>query len=205
MHPYSVPVQKKVPLAPALSRMSTSVDVYWYGPSSYASASIPGDVHLEMTMPGFGARLISSSGLGVGMARLGAAARRTAMRPAVVVVSIVAVSSESWRKGCWRTKPVMGRRRGLYHGGISTAVPERGRPFFGIHLERLSVVRHGQRDGMCKRLVTSEDGELEYGQSGQASDSVRQAYVRGAALACGRRLPAPFLPVVGRPGDKSVK
>lgn len=130
MHPYSVPVQKKVPLAPALSRMSTSVDVYWYGPSSYASASIPGDVHLEMTMPGFGARLISSSGLGVGMARPGAAARRRAMRPAVVVVSIVAVSSESWRKGCWRTKPVMRRRRGLYHGGISTAVPERGRPFF---------------------------------------------------------------------------
>lgn len=204
MHPYSVPVQKKVPLAPALSRMSTSVDVYWYGPSSYASASIPGDVHLEMTMPGFGARLISSSGLGVGMARPGAAARRTATRP--VVVSILAVSSESWRKGCWRTKPGMGRRRGLYHGGISTAVPEPGRPFFGIHLEKV-VGGPPRTKGWYVQTARYQRGrgELEYGQSGQASDSVRQAYVRGAALACRCRLPAPFLPVVGRPGDKSVK
>lgn len=78
--------------------------------------------------------------------------------------------------------------------------------FFGIHLEKV-VGGPPRTKGWYVQTARYQRGrgELEYGQSGQASDSVRQAYVRGAALACRCRLPAPFLPVVGRPGDKSVK
>lgn len=73
-----MPVTKKVPLAPAALSVSTSVCVYWYGPSSNASASTPDEEHLVMTWPAAGpARLKASSGLGTGVAEASAANAET--------------------------------------------------------------------------------------------------------------------------------
>jgi len=49
MQPKLSPLKKKVPLAPAAVKMSESLVVYIYGPSSKVRATVFGLVHLVMT------------------------------------------------------------------------------------------------------------------------------------------------------------